>query len=110
MTRTKSADAGDMPYQAPFLHQVDLIELMSKMEGWNTVTDYARSTLEKSLSKVVKCRRGKRTGTTKVSAERASDSERVRKRAQDSGDVVVSETERTHAVSRKKPRAASVKR
>lgn len=66
------------------------------------VADYARSTLEKSLSKVVKCRRGKPTGTTKVSAKRASDSERVRTRAQDSGEVVVSETKRTDAVSRRR--------
>jgi len=110
VTRTKSTDAAHPPFQAPALYQAELIELMSQTEGWNTLADYARSTLEKSLSKVVKCCRGKPTGTTKVSAKRPSDSERVRKRAQDSGDVVVSETKRTDAVSRKKPHAASVKR
>lgn len=110
VTRAKSPDAAQPPFQAPALYQAELIELMSQTEGWNTVSDYARSTLEKSLSKVVKCCRGKPTGTTKVSAKRATDSERVRKRAQDSGGVVVSETKRTDAVGRKKPHAASVKR
>ena len=110
VTRTKSTDTTQPPFQAPALYQAELIELMSQTEGWNTVADYARSTLQKSLSKVVKCRRGKPTGTTKVSAKRAPDSERVRKRARDSGEVVVSETKRTDAVSRKKPHAASVKR
>jgi hypothetical protein len=108
VTRAKSIDAAQPPFQAPSLYQAELIELMSQTESWNTVAAYARSTLEKSLSKVVKCCRGKPTGTTKVSAKRASDSERVRKRAQDSGDVVVTETKRMDAAGEKKPHAASV--
>ena len=62
--RAKGDDDGYPPYEAPKLYQADLFELLSRVEGWSVVENYGISTRSKSLSKVVKCRRGKPPGST----------------------------------------------